>query len=390
VSAAVTLLYPSIQAVPAPAWSGLVTAERGFLGADYLRALERAAPARLGFRYAVLDGTEAPLAVAALQMLEGTARECVPALGKCHATEPGWRRCLRRAALSTLGARRLRVLLCGNVFAGGEPGLAWRSPRDSVRAFQAAAAAMERWPDIQTRPAVRVFKDVGERHLSAARQALQPLGYREVPADPVMVLPIQPGWRRFADYLGALKARYRGHVRQALRASASVERRLLDASDIAAAAVRIDELHAGVIARAAITPSWIDARGFSSLRESLGQRFAFIGYYAEGTLVGFNTRFLFGDEMESHYCGLDYQVSKRYALYRSMLYDDIAAAIGAGVRRLSFGRTSHEIKSSLGAVARPMAWFGKAQAPLLTGLLAHLMRGLVPPWVAHQPFRDHS
>ena len=58
-----------------------------------------------------------------------------------------------------------------------------------------------------------------------------------------------------------------------------------------------------------------------------------------------------------------------------MLYDDIAAAIGAGARRLSFGRTSQEMKSSLGAVARPMAWFGKARAPLLTGLLAHLMGG---------------
>ena len=94
--------------------------------------------------------------------------------------------------------------------------------------------------------------------------------------------------------------------------------------------------------------------------------------------------------MESHYCGLDYRLSKRYALYRSMLYDDIAAAIAAGARRLSFGRTSQEIKSALGATARPMSWFARARAPLLMGLMARMAARVLPPWVPHQPFRDGS
>jgi hypothetical protein len=390
-TAAGTLLYPSIQAVP-PAWSRLVSAERGFLGTDYLRALEQAAPVRMGFRYAVLDEPGALLAVAAMQTLEISARECVPILLQGLPAEPRWQRCLRLLAAAALGSRRVRVLLCGNVFAGGEPGLAWRSSRDAVRAFQRAAAAMQQRPAdrIDPQPGVLVFKDVGAPYLTAARQALLPLGFQEVPADPVMVLDLSPRWRCLDDYLVALKARYRGHVRQALRASSGVERRMLDAAQIAAAAGRIDELHAGVIARAAVTPSWIDARGFSALRARLGGRFAFIGYYAGGELIGFNTRFLFGEEMESHYCGMDYHHSKRYALYRTMLYDDIAAAIAAGVRRLSFGRTSQEIKSALGATARPMSWFGKARAPLLMGVMARVVARVLPPWVAHQPFRDGS
>jgi hypothetical protein len=384
-------LYPSIDAVPARAWAGLVAPERGFLGRDYLGALEAAAPARLGFRYALLDGAGAAVALAAMQTVDVSARECVPTLLEARPGERGWQRCLRRAAALTLGSRRVRVLLCGNVFAGGEPGLAWRaSVEDCLRAFQHADAAMRRQGAQgagERRARVFVFKDVGEALLPAARQALAPLGYREVPADPVMVLPLDPRWRRFDDYLGALRARYRGHVRQALQASTGVERRALAAADIAAAGARIDELHAAVVARASVRPSWMAARGFAALKARLGDRFNFIGYYKDGALVGFNTRFRFGEEMESHYCGLDYRVSKRYALYRSMLYDDIAAAIETGARRLSFGRTSQEIKSSLGALPRPMSWFGRTSFPLATAVMARLTARLTPPWVAHQPFR---
>jgi hypothetical protein len=383
-------VYRSIEAV-LPAWSDLVAPERGFLGVDYLRALEQAAPDRLGFGYALLGEADTPLAVAALQTVDLSARDCLPAL---QAEQPGqtrWQRGLRRAAALVLGARPVRVLLCGNVFAGGEPGLACRPSADATRAFQRTAAAMEQAPPGgQRRPGVLVFKDVSAPLLPAARRALVPRGYREVAADPVMVLPLDPGWRCFDDYLHALKARYRGHVRQALRASASIERRLLDAGQIAAAADRVDQLHGAVLARATVRPSWIGARGFAALRARLGARFAFVGYYQESTLVGFNTRFHFGDEMESHYCGLDYRVARQCALYRSMLYDDIAAAIAAGARSLSFGRTSQEIKSSLGAIARPMAWFGRASAPLATTVMARLMATMVPAWVPHQPFRLRS
>ena len=388
------LLYRSIDAVPAQAWSRLVPADRGFLGTDYLRALEQAAPVRLGFHYAVFDQAETPRGVAAMQTVDVTARECLPVLLESRPAEATWQRWLRRVADLALGSRRVRVILCGNVFAGGESGLAWRaSDGDPVRSFQQAAAAMQQQACTgidQRRPSVFVFKDVGEPWLAVARRALAPLGYKEVVADPVMVLPLAPQWRTIDDYLDALKARYRGHARQALRASAGIERRVLDARQIAAAGARIDQLHGAVVARAAVRPSWIDASGFAALQSKLGQRFAFIGYYKDEVLVGFNTRFCFGEEMESHYCGLDYGVSKQYALYRSMLYDDIAAAITAGARRLSFGRTSHEIKSSLGAIPRPMSWFGKASAPLATGVMARLMTGMMPTWVPHLPFRAGS
>jgi hypothetical protein len=376
--------YQSMATVPA-SWSAVVPGDRGFLASDYLAALESARPVRLRPCYATVDDAGT---VAAMQIVDVSVRDCLPALLADVPEDPRWRRWLRRTAVQALGERSWRVILCGNVFAGGESGLAWAPGTDPAQAFRQAATALAgaTSPD-EARPAVLVFKDVGAAALPAAREALRPLGYREIAADPVMVLPIRPEWRTLDDYLGALKARYRGHARRALTDSAAIERRELDGEAILQSAQRIDALHAAVLARASIRPSVLDARGFAALRARLGDRFAFVGYYLGDRLVGFNTRLQFGDEMESYYFGLDYQVSRRFSLYRSMLYDDVAAAIDQGARRLSFGRTSQEVKSTLGARPVPLAWFGKSNSLLPTRLLAHLAGSVTVPYTAHDPFR---
>ena len=376
--------HRSMATVPA-SWSAVVPAGRGFLASDYLAALELARPVRLQPCYATVDDAGT---VAAMQIVDLSVRECVPALLADAPADPPWRRWLRRTAVQALSDRHWRVILCGNVFAGGESGLAWAPSTDPARAFcQAALALAGVTRPGDARPAVLVFKDVGAAALPAARQALLPLGYGEVTADPVMVLPIRPEWRTLDDYLGALKARYRGHARRALVDSAAIERRDLDAAEILQSAQRIDALHAAVLARASVRPSVLDARGFAALRARLGDRFAFVGYYLGPRLVGFNTRLQFGEEMESYYFGLDYEVSRQLSLYRSMLYDDVAAAIAQGVRRLSFGRTSQEVKSTLGARPVPLTWFGKSTSLLPTRLLTHLAGSVTGPYTAHDPFR---
>jgi hypothetical protein len=382
--------YQSIASVPRPAWSGIVAPDRLYLGADYLGALEHAAPPRLGFRYAVLEDAASALGVAAMQIVDVSPRECVPDLGEAPPDESMWRRWLRRGVAALLAERRFRVLMCGNVFAGGETGVAWRSPPEAAVAFRLAARAMQAVAAAEaTGPApIHLFKDVGEDAVTAAREALRPFGYWEREADPMMVLSLRAGWRSIDDYFAALTARYRGHARRALRASASIERRLLEPAQIASVAGDVDRLHAAVVARASVRPSWLDARGFAALKARLGDRFAFVGYFHDDRLVAFNTRFHLGDDLDSHYFGLDYAVTRRYELYRSMLYDDIAAAIDRGAKRVLFGRTSQEVKSSLGAVPERMFWFTRAASPLTTGAIVHLMQRFNAPALLHDPFRS--
>jgi hypothetical protein len=382
--------YQTIASVPGPAWSGIVAPERLYLDADYLGALEAAAPPRLGFRYALLEDAASALGVAAMQLVDVSPRECVPGLGEPAPDESMWRRWLRRGVAAVLADRRLRVLMCGNVFAGGETGVAWRSPPEAVVAFRLAARAMQAMAaDDAAGPApIHLFKDVGEDAVNAARAALRPFGYWESEADPMMTLSLRPGWRSIDDYFAALTSRYRGHARRALRASASIERRLLAPAQITAVAGEVDRLHAAVVARASVRPSWLDARGFAALKARLGDRFAFVGYFRDDRLVAFNTRFHLGDDLDSHYFGLDYALTRRYALYRSMLYDDIAAAIDRGAKRVLFGRTSQEVKSSLGAVPERMFWFARAASPLTTGAVVHLMRRFNVRAVLHDPFRS--
>lgn len=375
-------LHTSIDEVPEGLWRERIGQDRPYLDASYLRALEEAAPPRLAFRYAVF----AEGAVASFQMIDVEPRQCLPGVFRTRAEEPLWLRLVRRTADLALGEARSQVIVCGNVFAGGQPGLAWARPCDTVAAFTRAAAALEAMRDGRPAPIV-CFKDIEDGWLPDARRALLPRGYRELTADPVMVLTLRPQWRRLDDYLAALTARYRGHARRALRDSAAIERRLLTADEIAQAADRIDRLHGAVLARATIRPSSLNARAFVALRSRLKDRFELIGYYQGSELVAFNTRFWAGDDLDSHYFGLDYEANRQYALYRSMLYDDIACALERGARRVLFGRTSQELKSALGARPVRMSWFGKAGSPLATRLVTFLAGLSGDTWIDHQPFR---
>ena len=142
------------------------------------------------------------------------------------------------------------------------------------------------------------------------------------------------------------------------------------------------------LARASVCPSG-STRAVRRPQARLGDRFAFVGYYFAALAWWRSTpASTFGDDMESHYFGLDYEVSRRFELYRSMLYDDIAAAIDGGARRLSFGRTSQEMKSSLGAVPVGMSWFARSGWSLATDVMVRLMRRFTPAGVQHDPFRS--
>lgn len=375
----------SIALIPSGDWR----ASHLFTSREYLSTIEEAFREQVRFDY-VLWRTQAGVAGGAVfQTFDLRVPEHLPLLAPGFTGSASLSPVFRPLIAGLLSRLRLRVVLCGNFFACGPRGT-WCTPGASSASFDRwlAATARQLTQDVAER-GVRVLlilKDHGGSPWAAPDASFEAIG-----GDPAMALELSAGWRTLDDYASSLRSSYRREFRRVRDRGADVERRELSAQDIRAGEARIDELHAQVLARARVVPARKNARLFARLKDALGPRFSFVGYFERTRLVAFNTRFLCGEDFESHYFGVDRAVSEARCLYKNLLYDDVADALAHRCRRVLFGRDAQEVKSSLGA--RPLPWtsFLRHESRAATALLAATARRFGPvSWSPRHPFRESA
>ena len=112
------------------------------------------------------------------------------------------------------------------------------------------------------------------------------------------------------------------------------------------------------------------------------------GYYLDGVLVGFMSIFILPHKTEVHFCGIDYSINKEHALYQRMLYDTVKYAIENNLRRLHFGRTAPEVKSTIGAIPHPMYGYLHHRNPVINAVMG-LFTGRLKPreYILRNPFK---
>lgn len=363
-------VFEAIADVPGERWAAAVGPGRPLLGAPYLAALEACGRrAGLRFHYALVERSGAPVAACAFQELTITPEDV--------GGPARWGRALA-----------LRLLVCGNLVVTGAPGVAWAA---GVRDADAPALALAAVDAVQRRVGGRlgavVLKDLPAA--AAARDALGAAGFRPLPVEPTMTLHLRPGWRSFEDYVSSLRARYRRAVREARALADGIERRPLDAAEAERRVGELDALYARVHARAAFRGPYLGGGYFVALRRGLAAGdFDLVGYFRGGELCAFNTRFRVGERVDSSFFGLDRELATRHALFRNLLLDDLEHAIATGARAVHFGRTTHEIKSAIGAVPEELPCFYRPLHALSAPLCWIVRAAYRPPrWTARRPFR---
>ncbi len=363
--------YHRLDAVPQAIWSQPDLDL--FLTRPYLTAIVDTVPDVTLTLHALWDGDE-PVAFTALQHADMAPQRSIARLANPqpgHSRRQEWVRRLVRAGLARTNTR---TTVCGNVF------VAEAAPHWTTR------------PDVAG-PWLRAATEAADRDcamllLKDFRVAPAVDGYRAYDVDPLMVLTIQPGWRTAQDYVDSLRKKYRQAYRRARLRGAHVERRLLSAEQLTASAARIQDLYHQVLDAASFCPARYGPDTFAALQRLLPDRHSTVGYYLDGRLVAFNTRFHDGDALISHFFGVDRRVALDLDLYKNILYDDIEDAIATGCRQVHLGRASQEIKSGLGAEPAPSPslirhrrWWGQAlRAPLSVFLRA-------PDWTPRHPFK---
>lgn len=96
-----------------------------------------------------------------------------------------------------------------------------------------------------------------------------------------------------------------------------------------------------------------------------------------------------GETLETYFLGYDENIQKEKMLYLNMLYNMTAFGIENKFRKIIFGRTALEIKSSIGAKAVKMSGFIFHTNKLVNRYMAQIFTQLEPElsWHERHPFK---
>ena len=117
--------------------------------------------------------------------------------------------------------------------------------------------------------------------------------------------------------------------------------------------------------------------------------FVLFGYFLNEKLVGFHSLLINGSVLETYFLGYDKDVQKENMLYLNMLYNMTEFGIENNFKKIIFGRTALEIKSSIGAIPIEMSGFIYHNNKLINKYIDKIFSQLEPEleWQIRHPFK---
>jgi len=283
------------------------------------------------------------------------------------------------------------LVVCGNPSTTGEHGFAFAPGVDerwAIKGLMMAAQQIQKQQESQGRLVALLIKDLLPGSESVAAQLPQN-GFADLYTEPSMILSLDESWRSLDDYLQALTSKFRVKARRAYSKSKALEVRELSGEELERQLSRINQLYRAVVERAGFRLGEFRAQSLRDLRAFLKEEFILQGYFLGDLLVGFLSAFVDGDSLEAHLVGIDYEQNRAHGIYPRMLYDYLKIALQRGLSRLNYGRTAHEIKSSLGAVPVPTRCFIRHRCCTINALLPLLTRSINPgEFPLRRPFKE--
>jgi len=365
--------FDSAELVNVDDWNKVTDKKAIYLSLNYLRALEDALKDEMAFRYILIYNDElTPIAAVYVQTVHildqgNKYEEIICTVGDT----------IKNKLLKSIDAR---ILVCGNMFASGENGLAYTEDINSDEAYALAAEGMKRIiqdKDKNGQISFSLFKEYWPSTFEESDK-LKKSKYRDFMIDVNMVMNIPSSWKKWEDYMHVLTSKFRTRVNSVFKRSESLIIRNLSSKEIEIHQSRIEELYHAVISKADYKFAQLNGQSFVNFKKKLGKRFLLKGYFLNNEMIGFSSVFHYYKIMDALYVGLDYQHNKKYALYQRMLYDFVAESIKLKAQELRLGRTAELIKSSVGALPVNMKLYAKHRNTISNKLLGPLISNISP------------
>ena len=226
------------------------------------------------------------------------------------------------------------------------------SRKGVIRIIGNACAPGLKFPVLKSGEGMNQFVGVSKKCPIVAANIL---GYEEFPqsvsvkGEPFMVLDLETDWRTFDDYLGAFSSKYRVRAKKALKETQGLKVAKISDSPANQWIAQCGNLLKQSLSTKTIAIGKNLPQLLLCYKQSLKDKFEVWGYYDGDQLIGFISCIRDNNKIFAMHLGIDKKDNAYPKLYSRMLLDMVKWAIENQVKRVNFGRTGSEIKSTLGA-----------------------------------------
>ncbi|MEY3576498.1 MAG: hypothetical protein RL394_80 [Bacteroidota bacterium] len=364
----------------------LLAKDNIFLSKKYLEALEKASPSNMTCHFiGIFRGNEL-VAIALSQFLDLNAIDCY-----------GNKNQVRHLSLKNYLFRKYssRILVMGNSMLSGQNAFAVSATASIPQVLHALSLAAAELKVIFKNKGIDMhltsFKDF---HASEVGNFMMPAFKDDLrfSVQPNMVIALRDTWKSEQDYVNAMSKKYRSQFKRSRTKAKGIEKKELGLEEIREQEEKLQELYLHVASNAPFNTFYLPKHHFSTLKEKLLSDFMLVGYFLDEQLIGFKTMIKNGDVLDTYFLGYDDTIQKEKMLYLNMLYDMTSHAIQNGFKKIIFGRTALEIKSSIGARPEDMVGLMKHSNKIINRFLPFFFNYLEPKtvWQERNPFQTSS
>lgn len=368
-------IFESTDQLPAT-WDQ-VSHQSLFLQKAYLRALENSAPANITCQFIGIYQANELVATAMLQQID------LAKLAGFGSRDNTFLSTLRNFLFKRFSSQ---LAILGNNMLTGQHAISFHEKADKSVVL---LTLKDYVTSLTPAPHHTIFKDfelidVVLFDLPAFQKSFQ------FSSQPNMFLDLPTDWKQEADYVAALTKKYRDQYKRARKKSEGLIKRQLTMEEIERWETEIYDLYRHVADHAPFNTFFLAKNHFYSLKKELGDAFRFFAYFENNQLIGFNTLIQHDEILETYFLGYDEKIQREKMLYLNMLYDMIGCSIHNGFKRINFGRTALEIKSSVGAKPEQLYGWMQHQNKLINRNLEFFFKLLEPEvkWIERNPFKS--
>lgn len=374
-------IYSSIAQLPEK-WDK-VAHENAFLQTPYLKVLEESAPTNMQCFYVGIFEKNSLIGVALAQYLDLNKLESFGERDQCIKTY------IRNFIFKNFASH---ALFLGNNMITGQNGYTFNKEIDAITITEILSNCAKEITNYFKKQDIKIhivsFKDFYQESATELKKSTFSLLY-EFNTQPNMIFELQNQWKNNTEYIEALTKKYRDQYKRAHKKFEGIETRELSLDEIILKENRIYELYFHVAKNAPFNTFFLAKNHFSSFKRQCGPKFILVGYYFKNELIGFHTLLVNGKTLETYFLGYDEQIQKEKMLYLNMLYNMTQFGIENQFKKIIFGRTALEIKSSIGAKPVIMSGFIYHTNNWINRILPKIFPNLEPSlvWQQRHPFK---
>lgn len=370
-------IYNSVSELPLN-WNAVIGDHNIMLSKEYFNALEISAPDNMQCYYMGFFKNNELIGGALFQYLDF----------QYHST---FQKNQLWCSIRNFFARKLGkdVMILGNNMLTGQNGFYFDSSKIKIgqvaSLLDEAVALMQKE---RRKTALMIYKDYQAEFINSFQGKNHQLYFR-FSVQPNMILKLKKDWLTFDDYLNAFSTKYRTRAKTAKKKLQGIEKQELSLEEARKYQPEMNMLYQNVAENAPFNTFFLAENHFEKMKEHLNGNLKIFGYFFNEKLIGFYTLILNNNDIDTYFLGYDKALQKEKQLYLNMLLDIVEFGITHQFKRIIFGRTALEIKSTIGA--EPVEIFGliKHNNRFLNPYMERIFISLNPKteWIQRKPFK---